>query len=218
MNRANNCRDLGGMETADGRKIKYNMIFRGTNLDSTSGKSISNYVTPNNSEQGLLANYMNVGYDIDLRAGGTSAFTNDYSVVYVCGNMNASVSDCTKAANARPTIQGFFDAAAAGKASYFHCAIGSDRTGFWGLLIEGLLGVSIKDCSIDYELTSFARNVTSGDRTRNSGLFSDGITFFNKQSGNTLQEQVESYVKGLSNSQYQFTDEVIEAFRNNVLE
>ena len=218
MNRANNCRDLGGMVTADGRKIKFNMIFRGTNLDSTSGKSISNYVSPNNSEQGLLANYMNVGYDIDLRAGGKSAFTNDYSVVYVLGNMDASVSSCTKAENARPTIQGFFDAAAAGKASYFHCAIGSDRTGFWGLLIEGLLGVSIKDCSIDYELTSFARNVTSGDRTRNSGLFSDGISFFNKQEGNTLQEKVESYVKGLSNSQYQFTDEVIEAFRNNVLE
>lgn len=218
MNRANNCRDLGGMSTSDGRKIKYGMIFRGTNLDSTKDKPISNYVAPNNSEQGLLANYMNVGYDIDLRAGGTKAFSNNYSVVYVLGNMDASVSSCTKAENARPTIQGFFDAAAAGKASYFHCAIGSDRTGFWGLLIEGLLGVSIKECSIDYELTSFARNVTSGDRTRNSGLFSDGISFFKKQNGSTLQEQVENYVKSLSNEQYHFTDEAIEAFRNAVLE
>ena len=218
MNRANNCRDLGGMSTSDGRKIKYGMIFRGTNLDSTKDKPISNYVAPNNSEQGLLANYMNVGYDIDLRAGGTKAFSNNYSVVYVLGNMDASVSSCTKAENARPTIQGFFDAAAAGKASYFHCAIGSDRTGFWGLLIEGLLGVSIKECSIDYELTSFARNVTSGDRTRNSGLFSDGISFFKKQDGSTLQEQVENYVKSLSNEQYHFTDEAIEAFRNAVLE
>lgn len=195
MNNANNCRDLGGMITADGKKrIKYGMIFRGTNLDGTKDQAISNYVSPNDSEQGLLANYMNVGYDIDLRAGGTAAFASKYSVVYVLGNMQANVSDCMKKANAQPTMQGFIDAAKAGKASYFHCAIGSDRTGFWGLLIEGLLGVSVKECSIDYELTSFARNVTSGDRTRNSGLFSDGLTQFNKRNGDTLQEKIMDYL------------------------
>jgi len=213
--RANNCRDLGGMKTIDGKKrIKYGMIYRGTNLDGTSNKSISNYVSPNNYEQGLLANYMNVGYDIDLRAGGSSAFESKYSVVYVLGNMQPNVSDCMKKANAQPTMQGFIDAAKAGKASYFHCAIGSDRTGFWGLLIEGILGVSVKECSIDYELTSFARNVTSGDRTRNSGLFSDGLKEFNKRTGNTLQEQINDYLV----NELDISQSDIDAFKSIVLE
>ena len=135
----------------------------------------------------------------------------------------------TNAAKSRTTLQGFFDAAAAGKASYFHCAIGSDRTGFWGLLIEGLLGVSVKDCSIDFELTGFAGGVTSGDRPRNNTgyLFfqgmensnsSTGFKGFKNYDGNTFQEKVANYVKGLSNNEYHFTDETIEAFRNAVLE
>ena len=228
QNNANNCRDLGGLKTTDGRRIKYGMIFRGTNLDGTKNQSIANYVAPNNTEQGLLMNFMNVGYDIDLRAGGKSALPTD-QVQYVYGNMDASLSDVTNAAKSRTTLQGFFDAAAAGKASYFHCAIGSDRTGFWGLLIEGLLGVSVKDCSIDFELTGFAGGVTSGDRPRNNTgyLFfqgmensnsSTGFKGFKNYDGNTFQEKVANYVKGLSNNEYHFTDETIEAFRNAVLE
>ena len=228
QNNANNCRDLGGLKTTDGRRIKYGMIYRGTNLDGTKNKSIDNYVAPNDTEQGLLMNFMNVGYDIDLRAGGKSALP-ETQVQYVYGNMDASLSDVTNVAKSRTVLQGFYDAAAAGKAAYFHCAIGSDRTGFWGLLIEGLLGVSVKDCSIDFELTGFAGGVTSGDRPRNSTgyLFfqgmensssSTGFKGLRNYEGNTFQEKCANYVKSLANDQYPFTDEWIETFRNNVLE
>lgn len=228
QNNANNCRDLGGLKTTDGRRIKYGMIYRGTNLDGTKNQSINNYVAPNDTEQGLLMNFMNVGYDIDLRAGGKSALPTN-QVQYVYGNMDASLSDVTNVAKSRTVLQGFYDAAAAGKASYFHCAIGSDRTGFWGLLIEGLLGVSVKDCSIDFELTGFAGGVTNGDRPRNSTgyLFyqgmensssSTGFKGLSKYDGDTFQKKCANYVKSLANDQYPFTDEWIETFRNNVLE
>ena len=228
QNNANNCRDLGGLKTTDGRRIKYGMIYRGTNLDGTKNKSIDNYVAPNDTEQGLLMNFMNVGYDIDLRAGGKSALP-ETQVQYVYGNMDASLSDVTNVAKSRTVLKGFYDAAAAGKASYFRCAIGSDRTGFWGLLIEGLLGVSVKDCSIDFELTCFAGGVTSGDRPRNSTgyLFfqgmensssSTGFKGLRNYEGNTFQEKCANYVKSLANDQYPFTDEWIETLRNNVLE
>ena len=221
----NNCRDLGGLKTTDGRRIKYGMIFRGTNLDGTKKTQngvavdvpIDNYVAPNDSEQGLLANYLNIGYDIDLRAGGTSAFLSKYNVKYVYGNMQPSLSDVSSTDKATTTIQGFFDAAAAGKASYFHCAIGSDRTGFWGLLIEGLLGVSVKDCSIDFELTSF---YNTRERTNTGYLFYQGMenssgSFkgFANYEGASFQEKVAKYVKSLG-----FTDTQIEAFQNAVLE
>ena len=43
-----------------------------------------------------------------------------------------------------------------GKVTYIHCWVGADRTGTICWMLEGLLGVSSKDCSIDYELTSFS--------------------------------------------------------------
>ena len=228
QNHGNNCRDLGGLKTTDGRRIKYGMIFRGTNLDGTKNNNndvaISNYVAPNDSEQGLLANYLNIGYDIDLRAGGTKAFLDKYGVNYVLGNMQPSLSDVTDADKARVTLKGFYDAAAAGKASYFHCAIGSDRTGFWGLLIEGLLGVSVKDCSIDFELTSF---YNTRERTSTGLLFYQGMEGASGSSfqglanfdGADFQQKCAAFVKSLKKTpDYNFTDEWINTFRNNILE
>ena len=207
LSNANNCRDLGGMITADGKKrIKFGYIFRGTNLDSTT-----------DTEQSLMANYMNVGYDIDLRMSseGKNAFNSKYNVTYVMCNYNAVISELKDATKAKKTMQAFIDAAKAGKASYFHCRIGSDRTGYWGLLVEGLLGISVKYSSIDYELTSFARNVTSGDRTRNSGLYQDGLKFFNENySGETLQDKINNYLV----NDVGITQADIDTFKSIVLE
>ena len=219
---ANNCRDLGGMITKDGKKrIKYGMIYRGTNLTSTT-----------TTEKKLLAEFMNIGLDNDLRDGGninsasgTSSSRNNpflnsnyplvmypnpvnsYADIVYCGpGYTTTISEwpsgtytetgvgsssgwgggnanyLTNPVRAYQTMQAFIDAAKRGKASYFHCYIGSDRTGYWGLVIEGLLGVSAKDCSIDFELTSFANKVTSGNRTRNSGTYASGMDFFKKKS------------------------------------
>lgn len=206
LSNANNCRDLGGMITADGKKrIKFGYIFRGTNLDNTT-----------DTEQSLMANYMNVGYDIDLRMSseGKNAFNSKYNVTYVMCNYNAAISDLKDATKAKKTMQAFIDAAKAGKASYFHCRIGSDRTGYWGLLVEGILGISVKYSSIDYELTSFARNVTSGDRTRNSGLYQDGLNFFKNYDGNTLQEKINNYLV----NDVGITQAEIDTFKSIILE
>ena len=207
--RANNFRDLGGMVTADGNKrIKYGWIFRGTNLNSTT-----------DAEQDVMANYLNIGWDIDLRQSteGSEAFASKYGVTYVMCDYNASISALTSDVNkVKKTVMAYINAAKAGKASYFHCRIGSDRTGYWGLLIEGLLGVSVKDCSIDYELTSFANGVTSGNRTRNSGLFKDGMDFFknkNYYNGN-LEDTITQYLT----NEIGISIEDINAFKNIVLE
>ena len=190
---ARNCRDLGGMKTIDGKTIKYGMIYRGTNLDSTT-----------DAEQDLMANYLGIGWDIDLRQSseGSAHFASKYNVTYVMCDYNSQVnsSHLTNPAKVKKTIDAFFAAAAAGKASYFHCAIGADRTGYWGLLIEGLLGVSASDCSIDYEMTSFASGITQnswgtiGTRTRGSGNFSAGLNFFNGYAGETLQQKITNFL------------------------
>ena len=141
-------------------------------------------------------------------------FNSKYNVTYVMCNYNAVISDLKDATKAKKTMQAFIDAAKAGKASYFHCRIGSDRTGYWGLLVEGLLGISVKDSSIDYELTSFARNVTSGDRPRNSGLYQDGLNFFKNYDGNTLQEKINNYLVNDAG----ITQADIDTFKSIILE
>lgn len=172
FDRANNFRDLGGLVTADGKKrIKYGWIFRGTNLDSTTAE-----------ERAIMLNYLNIGYDIDLRQSNEGKRVFDLTDAnYLMADYGANLSDLRTTSKVKATLLAFFDAAKAGKASYFHCRIGSDRTGYWGLLIEGMLGISPKDCSIDFELTGFARNVTSGDRERNN----TGYLFYQGMEGST---------------------------------
>lgn len=228
FDRANNFRDLGGLVTADGTKrIKYGWIFRGTNLDST-----------NDAERSVMLDYLNIGYDIDLRQSteGKRVFSLD-DANYLMADYGASLSDLRTTSKVLATVNAFFAAAKAGKASYFHCRIGSDRTGYWGLLIEGLLGVSAKDCSIDFELTSFARNVTSGIRDRNNSsyLFYQGMEgssssawgggsaqpgFMQEDNGvpkfpgSTLQEKITNYLI----DQVGVDPDAIEEFKSIVLE
>ena len=69
------------------------------------------------------------------------------------------------------------------------------------MLMEGLLGVSEKDCTIDYELTSFS---VSGGRYRigrvqgqsEEYVFRQGIAFLRGQgqTGDTFQEKIENYL------------------------
>ena len=231
-NNARNCRDLGGLITADGKKrIKYGMIFRGTNMNST---------TP--EEKNLLVNFLNIGLDNDLRepASTKNVFQGSgYSVKWVAPGYQSNINELTDVSKAKQTMQAFIDIALGryheqqpsipGEASYFHCYIGSDRTGYWGLAVEGLLGVSAKDCSIDYELTSFANKVSNalGTRPRNAGLFKSGMDFFTGKSYYKTPVTTDSYYTD-NLLQYAITkyfiDEVgiseadIVAFKNAVLE
>lgn len=218
-NNANNCRDLGGLKTTGGKRIKFGMIYRGTNLTSTTA-----------SEKKYLVEFMNIGLDNDLRDGSGGSSNRDnpfqnsgYEVAYCGPGYGTSIGGTTGTSltnpdKARETMQAFIDCAKRGKASYFHCYIGSDRTGYWGFLIEGLLGVSPKDCSIDFELTGFAGRITSGDRPRNSSGYTyyQGMDYFKGKSywNGDLEYTITKYL----------TDELnisasdIEAFKNAVLE
>ena len=205
---ANNCRDLGGLVVSDHgtqKTIKYGFLFRGTNMDRTS----------RDVEWPILLDFMNIGRDIDLRNGDFSGFNgnegsyNRYrplpeTIAYTApGFMDSNnFPDLTTVAKVREVVTAFINTVKSGKAVYFHCYSGADRTGYIAMLIEGLLGVSEKDCSIDYELTSFS---VSGKRYRigkNTALgsedydFRDGIKFLRELPGDTFQDKIETYLVG----------------------
>ena len=220
---ANNCRDLGGLEVMDKgvkKTIRYGFLFRGTNMDKTT----------QTAEWPILLGFMNVGMDIDLRNGETvgTNFGNDgsqnrnrplpTSIGYTAPGFmsDKNFPDLTTIEKVNDVVMAFFNTVKSGKAVYFHCFSGADRTGYIAMLIEGLLGVSEKDCSIDYELTSFCESVGGRYRT---GLptdydFRDGIAFLRGLQGDTFQNKIENYLVntvGISK-----TD--IDEFKSRVLE
>ena len=198
---ANNCRDLGGLEVTDhGKKttIKYGYIFRGSNMDKTK-----------DSEKSILVDFLNIGMDIDLRSGQSDPGSGEdgsrycyqpfktpsYTVGYVNPGFN-SFDDLKNVDKVKAVLTAIFETAVSGKATYFHCYVGADRTGYFAMLIEGLLGVSEKDCSIDYELTSFSDAVGKRYRTGKPEdyYFRQGIQFLRSQSGDTFQDKIENYL------------------------
>lgn len=198
---ANNCRDLGGLEVMDkGTKktIKYGYLFRGSNMDKT-----------RDSEKSILVDFLNIGMDVDLRSGSSNVVSSEdgstscyqpfkapsYSVGYINPGFN-SFTDLTDIRKVRSVLTAIFDTARSGKATYFHCYVGADRTGYFAMLIEGLLGVSEKDCSMDYELTSFSDAVGKRYRTGKPTdyYFRQGIEFLRRQNGETFQDKIEDYL------------------------
>ena len=215
--RANNCRDLGGMITKDGTKrIKYGYIFRGSNMNSTT-----------DSEKSILADFMKIRMDIDLRASGwgtqgaSRAFPeSDYPVI---GYLNKGFSGYSDLASdsglgrVGDIFNTIIDTVLEGKAVYFHCYVGADRTGIIGVILEGMLGISEKDCSIDYELTTFSRAVGNRPRdgSQNDHYFSQGLALLRGQSGSTFEQKCTNF---LTSSKVGVSETKIKQFKNYILE
>ena len=222
---ANNCRDLGGMVTKDGTKrIKYGYIFRGSNMDKTTS-----------TEKSILYNDLNIRVDVDLRSGSGSpsaysesgsgsaynAFSrSQYSMDYYnvgFSSFNDIKSDPTRVKN---VVNKIIDTVVDGSSAvYFHCYVGADRTGFFGLLIEGLLGISEADCSMDYELTSFSvvglrgRDGSGQDHYWGSSRSDKGLALLRSQTGDTFEQKCTNYLTSIGVS-----DSKIAAFKRTILE
>lgn len=229
---ANNCRDFGGLETTDGRTLKYGKIFRGTNMDKTT-----------DAQKAYLKNVMHVGLDVDLRYDEVTSPSSEGSNMYnglglaqidaSTQNSNTSgtyqghtretynsISDLTTQYKMKATLTRIINAAENGIGVYIHCKVGADRTGFVCLMLEGILGVKQELCDVDYELTSFCKAVDGGDyRKRNDTsktwyYYPQGIDRIKARSGATFQEKAIDYVVNVLG----VPSEKVTAFQNCMLE
>ena len=127
-----------------------------------------------------------------------------------------TIADLTTPEKVKNVLMDIFNTLKSGKSVYFHCHIGADRTGYIAMLIEGLLGVSEKDCSIDYELTSFSD--AAGSRYRNGEpvwyTFRDGIKYLRDLPGTTFQNKIENYLVNTVG----ISQEDIDDFKSRLLE
>ena len=209
-NYANNCRDFGGQVTTSGKKIKYGKIYRGSNMDSTSGDART-----------FLKGYMNIGLDLDLRS--TYEHRNPLGVTCPDPGYNGwgtGDNGLRNVTNMQTTLNAVFDAVQAGKGVYIHCAIGADRTGYVCMLLEAILGVSQGNCDVDYEITSLScvgtktRTGTGNYYYLSSGNEKRGVDYVNTYNGNTFQEKAIDCLV----TYYGISMQTITAFQNAMLE
>ncbi|MCR4614270.1 MAG: tyrosine-protein phosphatase [Bacteroidaceae bacterium] len=188
---AYNIRDLGGWETQDRHRTTYGHLFRGSTLNG--------YFSATAEDLQTLRD-LGVGGEIDLRwksdhdkdmGCGTSAFGftgDDYYFAaandYTAANLNESGTQ----QRLKQEFDFILNHFRQGKAVYFHCAWGADRTGMLSFLLEGLLGLTIDQIYKDYELTSFS---VAGNRLKTS--FQDRIDVILALEGATLRDKFENY-------------------------
>ena len=166
---APNMRDLGGWRI-DGGHIAYGKLFRGARLDRISGGG-----------KDIFLNELGISVDLDLRGNNYSeagALPVIEGVTYARFPVNKFLGRGTGNTEEmyQQAIRCIIGWLSQGKAVYFHCAQGADRTGTLAFLIEALLGVSESDLSKDYELTTFCSRNT---RLRNAraGLFENCVLY-----------------------------------------
>lgn len=204
-----NVRDLGGLEvdvdgdgTPDGR-LKYGILFRGpkltnstTDIDALNALHITEEIDLRGStSEPQLSNYVPrqiVNYEVDK-----ANYPNNYNMLKDA--LTATMQDVN-----------------AGNKIYFHCAIGTDRTGTLAYFLEGLLGVSEEDRLQDYELSYFY------------GLL-NRHRFYNNQPGSSITHRFD-YMHNLYDTNQKiynyYTDnnptqaeiDLINTFRNNMID
>ena len=166
--RVRNGRDLGGWKTYDGKMVRYRMLYRGGRLESgtlvKSGKrAIAN--------EGIKAQLDLRGKSDVLSAPAIDGFAFCAPVIETGGDSMLKADGGEKA---RQAVQFAIDCAKNNLPMYFHCSLGRDRTGTFGLLMLGILDVIEGDISKEYELTYFAPfswSVSEGEQSSTPYVF-----------------------------------------------
>lgn len=198
-----NVRDLGGWETADGGRVKQGMIYRCGRLNtSISDGIVVTKVEVEITEQGIdtMRNQLGIKSQIDLRrVDNNEVGFLDYSplgddVNYYSRPMDWNVSNIL---TDNPEMVKEIFAILADENNYpliYHCNIGTDRTGLFAYLINGLMGVSEEDLYRDYLFSNFGK--INSSRTL-SGIQSSYIKTIKSYPGDTLSAQIKNCLVAL---------------------
>ena len=192
-----NVRDLGGWTTESGKRVKQGLLYRGGRMNTSYASTLTVELTE--TGWNTLVNDLGVKTEIDLRgynqseAGGMDN-TAIAGVEYVYNGLTWDGNLLT--ANKAEIVR-VFELLAQEETypAYFHCDIGTDRTGMIAYLLNGVLGVPQEDLYRDYLYSNFG-NIKCNKRYLN-GTIRDYVDIIQKCAGNTYQEQVETCLLGI---------------------
>lgn len=184
-----NVRDLGGWTTIDGKKTKYEKIYRGAaiaemDFDLVKGIGVKAELDLRNDEEITKAPRIvdnNVDYlrvDIGIDEVKNENGVNIFQHKRVAIDKRAKFAQCFKF---------ILDELRQDKPVYFHCKIGCDRAGTLALLLEGALGFSYSDLIKEYELSTMSQNIRTKDR------IDPFLDYIMSLEGNNLKEKFYTY-------------------------
>ena len=189
-----NVRDCGGWLLADNRRRKYNMIFRGGQMEPWTALPHGSAI----NMQGEKAWFdLKIKTDLDLRSDGESYFPEDkvsykklpttaYATWQETGIFSAEAME-----QIRKIFEFFADETV--YPVYMHCMGGGDRTGTIAFLLGAMLGMSEEDLINDYEYSNLS---LSGERCRCSAVWKAFMAKLNEFApGGTMQEKVINYLE-----------------------
>ena len=146
-----NCRDMGGRVLEDGGKMKQGLIYR------TSGYKYDYSTTITEDGKKEMLQHLKVKTEVNVADGSnynlklTGTTLKEFKMDYSGGSHHFS-------RNAE-SVKNFFNLLGDSNnyPVYFHCRIGTDRTGLCAILLSGLLGVSLNEIYQDYLFSNFGK-------------------------------------------------------------
>ena len=205
-----NCRDIGGRKLPDGRRIKQGLIYR------TSGKNQNGSLTEKTKEE--MVNHLGVKNEINL-AGDSSSYNlklEGTNLITSCRMDTSSTGGFHHLSRNTEAVKNFFYFIANEEnyPLFYHCKIGTDRTGLCTVLLHGLLGMSLNDIYQDYLFSNFGkigekRGIGTGDSHDMLKYIDDILTF----SGKTFQDKVYNTLLAIDVSK-----ETLDTVRSNLIE
>ena len=187
-----NVRDLGGYKAGD-RRVKQGMLYRGGRLNADSKETPVAEIT----EAGMrvFTETMKVRTELDLRRASnneTGGLTESLApgVRYVNVEMDSGGGPEGNKAQIREIFALLADENS--YPVYFHCSIGTDRTGLVSYLVLGFLGVAEEDIYRDYLFSNFGE---IGSARLFNTLEASVIGKIDKYEGASLSEKAANYLK-----------------------
>ncbi len=204
-----NFRDLGGRMTASGRRVKQGLLYRGTFIDwrgercGLTGRG-----------KNTFARELGIKTEIDLRIEALGRHKTSpagdgirYEFIPMENPFGGTFNE-RGMGELRKIFDVLFDPSA--YPVYFHCHSGADRTGFLGIVLDGVLGIPDDDIRLNYNFTSLYehRNWDECDDAKGYFGYLDEIC-----PGRTMSEQVMFHL-----TEYGIDREKLEKMREFLLE
>ena len=146
-----NVRDMGGRATYAGGKIKQGLIYRGA------GNKFDNSSSINQECKDILSKQLKIKTEINV-ANSTGNNVNLSGTTVANAFMAYGATPYSNLARNSVRIRQVMDILAdeTNYPVFYHCRIGTDRTGITGMMIGGLLGIPFNEVFQDYCFSNFA--------------------------------------------------------------
>ena len=212
-----NVRDMGGRMTSYGKRMVQGLLYRGARLN-TSDVNNDSYKTPpqvfipeiTDAGMDVFKNQLGIKTEIDIRLLNRNGYPADKPAestvpgtqyIRIPMNGNSSISDN------EIKIKEFMEVLSDKNnyPIYYHCNIGTDRTGMLSYLIGGLCGMSEEDLMKDYLFSNFG-NIGEAKEPHNSkNTYVELLSENGPYEGATLRERIESYFISIGVSEATYT-------------